>query len=222
MVTSATISKLIKKNKNNASKRNKQIHKNNKEMIVCAYLLPLLVTFISFGTSEAAQSSKEKDITPTSPFPQEYNPLGPLVKCSFLPSEFLDCADPVDHKGNKTARDELGHGCVKFGGVYYEDVERTKVVCNVLLEIECFGERTFLRAGYPCIKYTDHYFVTTLLYSILLGFLGMDRFCLGQTGTAVGKLLTLGGVGIWWIIDIVLLVTNNLLPEDGSNWNRYV
>lgn len=40
----------------------------------------------------------------------------------------------------------------------------------------------------------------------------------GQTGTAVGKLLTLGGVGIWWIVDIVLLVTNNLLPEDGSNW----
>lgn len=186
------------------------------------YLITLIVTSCYWSCLEAAQTSKEKDISLTSPFPQEYNPLGPLVKCSFLPPEFLDCSDPVDHKGNKTARDELGHGCVKFGGVYYEDVERTKVVCNVLLEIECFGERSFLRAGYPCIKYTDHYFVTTLLYSILLGFLGMDRFCLGQTGTAVGKLLTLGGVGVWWIIDIILLVTNNLLPEDGSNWNRYV
>lgn len=186
------------------------------------YYFLLLVTLFSCNALDAAQTSKEKDSTLNSPFPQEYNPQGPLVKCSFLPPEFLDCADPVDHKGNKTAREELGHGCVKFGGVYYEDVERTKVVCNVLLEIECFGERSFLRAGYPCVKYTDHYFVTTLLYSILLGFLGMDRFCLGQTGTAVGKLLTLGGVGIWWIIDIILLVTNNLLPEDGSNWNRYV
>lgn len=70
-------------------------------------------------------------------------------------------------------------------------------------------------------RYGGHYFVTTLMYSILLGFLGMDRFCLGQTGTAVGKLLTLGGVGIWWVVDIVLLVTNGLLPEDGSNWNAY-
>lgn len=43
-----------------------------------------------------------------------------------------------------------------------------------------------------------------------------------QTGTAVGKLLTLGGVGIWWIVDIVLLITNNLMPEDGSNYNPHV
>jgi len=50
----------------------------------------------------------------------------------------------------------------------------------------------------------------------------MDRFGLAQTGTAVGKLLTLGGVGIWWIVDIVLLVSGSLLPEDSSNWNPYV
>ena len=67
-------------------------------------------------------------------------------------------------------------------------------------------------------RYSGHYFTTTLIYSILLGFLGMDRFCLGHTGTAVGKLLTLGGVGIWWIVDIVLLVSGGLMPEDGSNW----
>lgn len=70
----------------------------------------------------------------------------------------------------------------------------------------------------PSSRYTGHYFLTTLLYSILLGFLGMDRFCLGHTGTAVGKLLTLGGVGIWWIVDIILLVTGNLTPEDGSSF----
>lgn len=177
----------------------------------------IIVTLLVTCTlCESAQVSKDRSDSAT------YNPQSALVKCSFLPIDFLDCKDPIDHKGNKTARDEAGHGCLKFGGVYYNDVEKTKVQCIVLPDIECYGPRTFLKDGFPCIKYTEHYFVTTLLYSILLGFLGMDRFCLGQTGTAVGKLLTLGGVGIWWIIDIVLLITNNLLPEDGSNWNTNV
>ncbi|XP_037028470.1 TM2 domain-containing protein CG11103 [Bradysia coprophila] len=181
------------------------------------FQLNIIITLLVACTySESAQLSKDRIDTAT------YNPQGPLVKCSFLPIDFLDCKEPIDHKGNKTARDEVGHGCLKFGGVYYDDVEKTKVQCSVLGDIECHGPRTFLKDGFPCVKYTEHYFVTTLLYSILLGFLGMDRFCLGQTGTAVGKLLTLGGVGIWWIIDIVLLITNNLLPEDGSNWNRNV
>ncbi|KAG8325815.1 TM2 domain-containing protein 2 [Homalodisca vitripennis] len=110
---------------------------------------------------------------------------------------------------------------MKFGSFRYEDVERTKVQCVVLPGIECYGSRTFYKDGFPCVKYGGHYFVTTLMYSILLGFLGMDRFCLGQTGTAVGKLLTLGGIGIWWVVDVILLVTSGLQPEDGANWNVY-
>ena len=34
--------------------------------------------------------------------------------------------------------------------------------------------------------------------------------------------LTLGGMGVWWLIDIILLVTGRLHPEDDSNWVPYV
>lgn len=106
--------------------------------------------------------------------------------------------------------------CIHYPGLY---ILGAKADCAVLPEIECYGPRKFRRDGFPCVKHGEHYFLTTLLYSILLGFLGMDRFCLGQTGIAVMKLLTLGGLGLWWIIDIILLVSNNLTPED--NWNQY-
>lgn len=149
-------------------------------------------------------------------------PHSPLIGCNLLPLDFINCDEPLDLKGNLTAKQELGYGCTTLGGQKYHDVEFTSVVCNAIPAIECHGNRTFMREGIPCIRYTNHYFLTTLLYSILLGLAGIDRFCLGHVGAAVGKLLTLGGAGIWWIIDIVLLITGNLMPEDGSNWLPYV
>lgn len=152
----------------------------------------------------------------------EYRPKSPLVYCTYLPMEYLNCTEPEDLNGNETKRQELdGYGCTKWGGERYEDVQMTKVWCEVFPGVNCWGERRFLKDGFPCVKYNGHYFVSTLIYSVLLGFLGMDRFCLGHTGTAVGKLLTLGGVGIWWIVDVVLLVKGVLIPEDGSNWVPY-
>ena len=100
----------------------------------------------------------------------------PLVPCSFLPKQFLQCAEPHDHKGNETTFTKLGHGCLRYGGQRWEEVAVSAACCRVLDCIECSGPRTFLRDGFPCIRYTNHYFVTTLLYSILLGFLGLDRY----------------------------------------------
>ncbi|KAJ1521534.1 hypothetical protein ONE63_003194 [Megalurothrips usitatus] len=147
-------------------------------LVILKRLVPaLLIAALLVHASEDKRANDSK-----------YVPGGPRVQCSFLPLEFLDCEEPFDHRGNKTARDEAGHGCVKFGGSRYEDVEKTKVNCKVLPDIECHGPRTFLKDGFPCVKYGGHYFTTTIIYSILLGFLGMDRFCLGQTGTAVEEL----------------------------------
>jgi len=42
---------------------------------------------------------------------------------------------------------------------------------------------------------------TSLIISLFIGHLGIDRFYIGDTGLGIGKLLTCGGFGIWTIID---------------------
>ena len=50
---------------------------------------------------------------------------------------------------------------------------------------------------------------------------GVHRFYLGKIGTGILMLLTLGGLGIWTIIDFVFAVSGNMKDKDGRlirNW----
>jgi TM2 domain-containing membrane protein YozV len=49
--------------------------------------------------------------------------------------------------------------------------------------------------------------VLALVMSIIFGQLGVDRFIMGHVGLGILKLITFGGFGIWWIIDVILIAT---------------
>jgi TM2 domain-containing membrane protein YozV len=58
-------------------------------------------------------------------------------------------------------------------------------------------------------------FVPMLLLCFFLGGFGIHRFYAGKIGTGIIMLLTLGGIGIWTIIDFVILATGNFTDSEG-------
>lgn len=58
--------------------------------------------------------------------------------------------------------------------------------------------------------------ITALLLSIFLGGLGIDRFYLGYTLLGILKLITGGGLGIWWLIDVILILIGKMTDADGQ------
>ncbi len=55
-----------------------------------------------------------------------------------------------------------------------------------------------------CLNYKNP--TVSLILSLILGYLGVDRFYIGDIGLGVGKLLTGGGCGIWSIVDWFLIM----------------
>lgn len=58
--------------------------------------------------------------------------------------------------------------------------------------------------------------LTTLLIEIFFGYLGVHRFMNGKVGTGILMLLTLGGCGIWWLIDLISILTEKFTDADGN------
>ncbi|MEU0488178.1 TM2 domain-containing protein [Nocardiopsis changdeensis] len=57
--------------------------------------------------------------------------------------------------------------------------------------------------------------LVTVLLSFFLGYLGVHRFYAGKIGTGVLMLVTCGGVGVWALIDFIMVLLGRFQDSDG-------
>lgn len=58
-------------------------------------------------------------------------------------------------------------------------------------------------------------FIATLLFCLLLGYFGVHRFYVGKIGTGILMLLTFGGLGIWLLIDLIMVACGAFRDKQG-------
>jgi len=59
-------------------------------------------------------------------------------------------------------------------------------------------------------------FVPTILLCFFFGVFGVHRFYVGKVGTGILQLLTLGGLGIWALVDFIMIVVGSFTDKQGK------
>ena len=62
--------------------------------------------------------------------------------------------------------------------------------------------------------------LTTFILCLLLGWMGIHRFYVKKIISGVFMLLTVGGFGLWWLIDLILILTGSFKDKEGNNIRR--
>ena len=63
---------------------------------------------------------------------------------------------------------------------------------------------------------TSDNWLTCLLLCVFLGYFGAHRFYTKKYGTAVLMIITLGGCGIWYVVDLIMIIAGKFKDADGN------
>ena len=73
----------------------------------------------------------------------------------------------------------------------------------------------------PEIVNKQRHFLAVFFFSLMWGFLGVDRFYMGKYGTGFLKMITLGGFGIWALADLKSVLSGKMRDHEGNKMLGY-
>lgn len=64
--------------------------------------------------------------------------------------------------------------------------------------------------------YSSHSRLVAVLLCWFLGVFGAHRFYVGKVGTGLLMLVTIGGFGIWWLFDLIMILLGSFTDKEGK------
>ncbi len=68
---------------------------------------------------------------------------------------------------------------------------------------------------------SDKRILPTFLLCLLFGVFGAHRFFVGKIGTGLLQLFTIGGLGIWMMIDLIIIITGSFTDKQGNKITQW-
>jgi TM2 domain-containing membrane protein YozV len=62
---------------------------------------------------------------------------------------------------------------------------------------------------------TDKRILPAFLLCFFVGIFGAHRFYVGKVGTGIAQIFTIGGLGIWTLIDLIMILTGSFTDKNG-------
>lgn len=160
----------------------------------------------------------------------------PCIKCNYntsciygeesqatceVRSEKVECVGPRQFTRQFQCRycfltEQWEHICMPKTNCHSAQTLPVRTNCTVYESILCLGNRTFMK-NVKCNWTRGYRWSTALIISITLGGFGVDRFYLGHWQEGIGKLFSFGGLGVWTLIDSILISIGFLGASDGSH-----
>ncbi len=68
---------------------------------------------------------------------------------------------------------------------------------------------------------TDKRILPAFLLCFFLGIFGAHRFYVGKVGTGIAQIFTIGGLGLWTLFDLILILTSSFTDSNGAKITQW-